>query len=316
DGGAHWVRSNAGINGPDVRALLVDPSNPGTIYSASGGTGPANPGGVYKSTDGGANWISISAGFPATAATALALDPIDPSVLYAGTNGGVFSMVQLPDEDGDGVPDLIENSGPNGGDANHDLAQDSAQNNVGTTAPGLFGTYGWQAGVANAQTTKARLRSALQAMNGGVASGGIQGGYFTVQVDNAACPQAVDVTADLAGPLGVDSVPHHGTYTYPRGLVHFEIPGCASSDVEVIFNAQTFGPGWTWRYYGPSTPGDNATMGWHDATSLVTSLVANDWKIHLANGAFGSYRPATVGSILFKGGPAYNEEIFEDKFDP
>lgn len=313
DGGAHWSVSNAGINGPDIRALLVDASNPGTIYAASAGTGPANPGGVYKSTDGGAHWVSISAGFPATAATALALDPIDPSVLYAGTNGGVFSMVQLPDDDLDGVPDLVENSGPNGGDANQDHQQDSGQKNVGTTAPGLFGAYGWQQGIVNA-TRLSRTQQLKTALNN-TAGQGIQGGYFTVQVNSAVCPQAVDVTADLPGPLGLDTVPHHGTYEYPRGLVHFEIPGCASSSVDVMFNAATFGAGWTWRYYGPSTPGDNSTMGWHDATSLVTSQIGNDWKIQLANGAFGSYRPASVNSILFKGGPAYNEEIFEDKFE-
>jgi hypothetical protein len=315
DGGANWLVSNAGINGPDIRALLVDANNPGTIYAASAGTGPANPGGVYKSTDGGADWISISAGFPATAATALALDPVDPSVLYAGTNGGVFTMVQLPDDDADGVPDLIENSGPNGGDANHDNSQDSVQTNVGTTAPGLFGAYGWQQGIANA-TREARtqqLKTSLKSLS--AAQQGIQGGYFTVQVNSASCQQAVDVTADLPGPLGLDTVPHHGTYEYPRGLVHFEIPGCASSSVDVMFNAATFGPGWTWRYYGPSTPGDNSTMGWHDATSLVTSQIGTDWKIQLANGAFGSYRPASVNSILFKGGPAYNGEIFEDKFE-
>lgn len=318
DGGANWTLSNAGIAGMDVRVLLADGNNPGTVYAGSAGSGAANPGGVYKSTDYGTQWTSISAGFPALSSTALALDPIDPSVLYAGTNGGVYTMVQLPDDDADGVPDLIENSGPNGGDANHDSQQDSGQANVGTTAPGLFGVYGWQQGVVNASSAARmqQLKDKLQQLKSGSTTDGIQGGYFTVQVDNAICPQAVDVTADLPGPLGLDKVPHHGTYTYPRGLVHFEVPGCASTDVDVIFNAATFGPGWTWRYYGPSTPGDNSTMGWHDATSLVASQITNDWKIHLANGAFGSYRPASVNSILFKGGPAYNEEIFTDNFEP
>jgi hypothetical protein len=314
DGGAHWFVSNAGINGPDVRALLVDPSTPGTLYAASGGLGPANPGGVYKSTDGGATWMSMSVGLPAFSALSLALDPVDSTVLYAGTSGGVYSIVQLPDDDADGVPDLIENSGPNGGDANHDDAQDSDQSTVGTTAPGLFGASGWQSGTANASQSAAlqQLQAAVAGMNSTQA--GIQGGYFTVQVDSG-CGQAVDVSPVNPGPLGKDKVPHHGTYTYPRGLLRFELPECASADVTVLFNAATFGSGWSWRFYGPSTPGDNATMGWHDATSLVTSQAGNAWHIHLTKGQFGSYRPAGTGSILFEGGPAYAETIFSDTFD-
>jgi hypothetical protein len=320
NGGASWAISNAGVSGPDVRALLVDPSNPGTIYAASGGLGPANPGGVYKSTDGGANWMSISVGLPAFSATALTLDPIDPTVLYAGTTGGVYSIVQLPDDDADGVPDLVENSGPNGGDANHDNSQDSVQTNVGTTAPGLFGGYGWQAGTNNASQAarSAQLQQKLQTLKTPQAgSGGIQGGYFTVQVSGG-CMQAVDISPVNPGPLGLDSVAHHGTYTYPRGLLHFELPQCGATSgatVDVMFNAATFGPGWSWRLYGPLTPGDSSTMGWHDATSLVLSQVGTDWQIKLVNGQFGSYRPAVSNSILFQGGPAYNETIFTDKFE-
>ena len=322
DGGQHWFVSNAGINGPDVRALLADPSNPGTIYAASGGLtlpngspDPTDPGGVYKSTDGGANWKSISVGFPAAQATALALDPIDPTVLYAGTSGGVYSIVQLPDDDADGVPDLIENAGPNGGDANHDNSQDSGQSNVSTTAPGLFGSYGWQAGMSNA--SQSARTSAIQQQIKSMKSSqdGIEGGYFTVQVEGSSCTQAVDVAPISPGPLGLDNVAHHGTYTYPRGLVRFEIPRCATANVDVMFNAATFGPGWTWRYYGPSTPGDSSTLGWHDATQLVQSIVGNDWLIHLAVGSFGSYRPTSTNSILFEGGPSYNDTVFSDNLE-
>ena len=315
NGGANWSVSNAGVNGPDVRALLADPSNPGTIYAASGGFGPAYPGGVYKSTDGGANWMSISVGLPSFSATALTLDPVDPTVLYAGTSGGVYSIVQLPDADADGVPDLVENSGPNGGDANNDASQDSIQHNVGTTAPGLFGGFGWQPGIDNATQAArtAQLQQKLQLLKTQQTSTGIQGGYFTVQV-NGGCAQAVDVAPINPGPLGLDQVKHHGTYTYPRGLLRFELPQCASANVDILFNAATFGSGWSWRYYGPSTPGDNSTMGWHNASSIVATQIGNDWKINLAAGAFGSYRPLGTNSILFEGGPAYNDTVFNDNF--
>src|SRR5262249_36854173 len=153
----------------------------------------------------------------------------DPTVLYAGTTGGVYSIVQLPDADADGVPDLIENSGPNGGDANHDSVEDAGQASVGTTAPGLFGAAGWQAGTGGASQAAAlaKLQDALQTMQAQTKApvqvdGGIQGGYFTVQV-NGGCPQAVDVSPILPGPLGQDTVAHHGTYTYPRGLLRFEL---------------------------------------------------------------------------------------------
>jgi hypothetical protein len=322
NGGASWSLSNAGITGPDVRALLVDPANPGTIYAASGGLGPANPGGVYKSVDGGATWMSMSVGLPAFSALSLALDPIDPSVLYAGTTGGVYSIVQLPDADSDGVPDLVENSGPNGGDANFDTSQDSGEQVVGTTALGLFGTFGWKPGTADASqaAAEAKLQQAIDAVHAqatsapGQANSGIQGGYFTVQVDGG-CAQAVDVAPVNPGPLGVDAVAHYGTYTYPRGLLRFELPECASASVKLIFNAAAFGPGWSWRFYGPSTPGDNSTMGWHDASALVTGKTATTWTIQLAKGQFGSYRPLGTGSILFEGGPAYDETIFSDRFE-
>ncbi len=317
DGGTNWFASNAGITGPDVRALLVDPTTPGTIYAASGGLGPANPGGVYKSIDGGATWMSMSVGLPAFSALALALDPVDSTVLYAGTTGGVYSIVQLPDSDADGVPGLVENSGPNGGDANRNSVQDSDEPNVGTTAPGLFGTSGWLAGTQNA-TQAARtalLQEKLQAMKTAQTdSSDLQGGYFTVQV-NGGCAQAVDVAPILPGPLGKDSVPHHGTYTYPRGLLRFELPQCDAASIDVIFNSAAFGSGWSWRFYGPSIPGDNSTMGWHDATSLVTNRTDTTWTMSLTKGQFGSYRPAGTGSILFEGGPAYNETIFNDKFE-
>jgi hypothetical protein len=316
NGGANWFASNAGITGPDVRALLADPSIPGTIYAASGGLGPANPGGVYKSTDGGATWMSMSVGLPAFSALALALDPVDSTVLYAGTTGGVYSIVQLPDADFDGVPNLIENSGPNGGDANKSGTQDSTESNVGTTAPGLFGTFGWQAGTENASQAArgALLQQKLQSMQTQQLESGLDGGYFTVQV-NGGCAQAVDVAPVNPGPLGKDSVPHHGTYAYPRGLLRFELPQCDTASVDVIFNAAAFGSGWSWRFYGPSTPGDNSTMGWHDATSLLTNRTATTWTMTLTKGQFGSYRPAGTGAILFEGGPAYAETIFTDKFD-
>src|SRR5581483_396663 len=279
DGGASWSISNSGVTGPDVRALLVDPTHPGTIYAASGGLGPANPGGVYKSTDGGANWISISVGLPAFSATARALDPSDSTILFAGTTGGVYSLVQLPDSDADGVPDAVENAGPNGGDANHDGTPDAQQHSVSTSSANLVGSYGWQPGIP----PSARPAELAAKLAGPRPQTGPTG-YFTVAVNGSTCGQAVDVAPVDPATVSADTVPHHGTYTYPDGIVRFELPRCGSANVDIVFDAASFGSGWSWRYFGPSTPGDDTTMGWHDATSLVLSRSGGDWKIALANG--------------------------------
>ncbi len=308
DGAEHWMLSNAGITAPDTRALLVDPNNPAIVYAASGGIGAANPGGVYKSLDGGVTWHSISVGLPAASATALALDPLDSRVLHAGTGGGVYTITQLPDADADGVPDLIENAGPNGGDADHDGIPDSQQATVSTTALGLLGSSAWKAGAAvDVDQQMAGLRSVLDA--------GTVGGYFTIKLIDGDCTHSVDVAPVDAGPYGLDRIAHRGTFDYPRGLVRFELPQCTTATVDVTFNGANFGTGWSWRYYGPSTPGDSTTMGWHDASSVVTSHTATTWRFHLAAGQFGSYRPGAAQSILFVGGPAENETLFSDGFD-
>lgn len=306
DAGAHWTLSNAGVTGPDVRALLVDPTNPGTVYAASGGIDAADPGGVFKSIDGGATWSSISVGLPAFSATALALDPNDASILYAGTNGGVYSLVQLPDSDGDGVPDIVEDAGANNGDADNDGIKDRNEPNVATVPAALAGTYGWQSGVAGANHPVARpLVPSSDLFVKAVPAG-----------NGTDCQRTVDTAKIDAVTLGVDSVAHHGTYTYPDGVVRFELPQCAAANVDVTYASGTFGPGWTWRYYGPRVPGDVSTLGWHDASSLLLSRVVGDWKIHLVNGQFGSYRPAAADSILFEGGPAYNDTVFDDNLEP
>ncbi len=307
DGGEHWSLSNAGITAPDTRALLVDPTDPSIVYAAGGGFDDANPGGVYKSRDAGASWQSISVGLPASSATALALDPVDPRVLHAGTTSGVYTITQLPDTDGDGVPDLIENSGPNGGDADGDGISDSQQAAVSTTALGLLGRSAWETGHGeDVAQVQARLQQLLDS--------GTVGGYFTVKLVDGDCSQSVDVAPVDAGPYGLDRVPHHGTYDYPRGLLRFELPQCSEATVDVIFNGAQFGNGWSWRFHGPSTPGDTATMGWHDANSLVTSRTANTWRILLRAGEFGSYRPGVAQSILFVGGPGQNDVVFNDGF--
>jgi hypothetical protein len=126
NGGVNWNDINTGLIsgfGTAVRALVIDPTNPSTIYAAlhtftstsgvykstdSGAswsqTGfdfnvralaidPVNPStlyvaadtsGLFKSTDGGDNWSTIHNGLLSTSIAAVAVDPVNPAILYAG----------------------------------------------------------------------------------------------------------------------------------------------------------------------------------------------------------------------------------------
>ncbi|HEY4231014.1 MAG TPA: hypothetical protein VGO79_12655, partial [Thermoanaerobaculia bacterium] len=61
-----------GYQGVTIDALVLDPSNPQTLYAAKSS-------GLFQSRDGGASWSLVSA-FPAGL---LAIAPSSPSVLYA-----------------------------------------------------------------------------------------------------------------------------------------------------------------------------------------------------------------------------------------
>lgn len=61
-----------------VRSIVVDPSNPSTIYLALSG------GGVWKTTDGGATWLPKTEALGSLSCGSLAMDPSNSSVLYLG----------------------------------------------------------------------------------------------------------------------------------------------------------------------------------------------------------------------------------------
>jgi photosystem II stability/assembly factor-like uncharacterized protein len=64
--------------------LVLDPSNPNTLYAGKNGEG------VFKSTNGGDSWHPINSGLTNLEVRALVIDPTQPQTLYAGTGGGVF----------------------------------------------------------------------------------------------------------------------------------------------------------------------------------------------------------------------------------
>jgi hypothetical protein len=295
NGGTNWVDSSSGLTSADIRALLVDPVDPSILYAAGGGTS-GNPGGVFKSYDHGATWHSISIGLPADAALALALDPNDHNKLYAGTSSGAWEMTQSLDSDYDGVSDIQEDLGPNGGDSNLDTIPDREQADV---------TY-----VPPHESAKAPTRGAAVAA-------APSSNDFAVQVtkQGGSCTQTQDVQAKSAAANGPDVIASNLDYAYDVDLVQFEILDCAGTTVKITWPNFTFGPGWKFRFYGPATPGDDASVAWYDFSPHAVQLDAHSWQITLTRGAFGSYRPAVTGAILFQGGPGYDDQLFAGDFD-
>lgn len=84
-GTGNWSEVGPANIGGRTRAIVIDPSNPGTIYAA----GVA--GGVWKSLDGGASWAATDDAMLNLAVVSLAIDPVQPSTLYAGTGEGFFN---------------------------------------------------------------------------------------------------------------------------------------------------------------------------------------------------------------------------------
>ena len=87
--------------------------------------------------------------------------------------------------------------------------------------------------------------------------------------------------------------------------------------MELIFHNADFSDsyGWSLRYYGPSTPGNEDTIGWHDVSQLAEQVSPNRWRVQLQANSFGSYRPVD-DRILFIGGPACRDaRVFVDDFE-
>jgi len=316
DGGANWVDVGSGIPaGLDIRVIIVDRGNPDIVYVAGGGS-PANPGAIYKSVDGGLSFRSISIGLPADSALSLAADPVDPRVIHAGTERGVWSLTQVPDTDGDGAPNNNESVAinPGGGplgDGNNDGTPDALQGDVGSSIV-LFAP----------EIEPLRLGRGTRALMSATPQGPTAS--FTIDVLGSTCTRANDVAGSVAADKGRDFI--NGTsgraYEYPRDLVRFELPLCGAAQVDVFFPNVTAGglpdfndERWSFRIHGPSTPGVDATIGWHDLGARAQKINGTTWRLTLDANQFGSFRPVD-NAILFQGGPAFNDDrVFGNGFE-
>lgn len=80
-----WTGIGPGNIGGRVRAIVIHPTIPTTMWTGSAG------GGLWKTTNGGASWAPLNDFLASLAACALVLDPTNPDVLYAGTGEGFYN---------------------------------------------------------------------------------------------------------------------------------------------------------------------------------------------------------------------------------
>ena len=84
DGGRTWKPIFDAVPVPSIGALAVAPSNPKTIYVATGEQGKGR--GIFKSTDGGETWASAGLA-DNTLFEGLIVDPQNPNIVIAGASG-------------------------------------------------------------------------------------------------------------------------------------------------------------------------------------------------------------------------------------
>ncbi len=79
-----WAWIGPGNVGGRLRSILINPTDPNTMYVGAAG------GGVWKTTNAGTSWAALPNFVPSLAIGCMIFDPSDPQTLYVGTGEGVF----------------------------------------------------------------------------------------------------------------------------------------------------------------------------------------------------------------------------------
>lgn len=136
NGGNNWVWASSGIWDQGtvlgMRAVVVDPSQPSTLYAATW-----HGGAVFKSTDAGNSWKTANVGLAGKKIYSLVIHPKYPQLLYAaawnsGTGGGIYKTAN-----GGGSWSLMGL----GADSIYAIAPDQNSTNIvyaGTAGDGLY----------------------------------------------------------------------------------------------------------------------------------------------------------------------------------
>lgn len=179
------------------------------------------------------------------------------------------SVVQPSDNDSDGVNDAVENAGPNGGDGNDDGTLDSLQADVST----ILDSTG--------------------------------DNYLTLELeDGGTCNQISDFSVSAE----TDQASADTGYDYPMGLNSFTIPCADSVNGKIYYHAVESLDSFTYRKYGPTTPGDISSDSWYDSgftysTATVGSNTVATASFSLTDGALGD-DTGNDDSIVDDNGPA------------
>ena len=286
--GATWVR--AGLAARTIRQIVVSPGNPNLIYVALSGTA-GGPGGVVRSKDAGVTWRSISVGLPAPGAFALVARG---NQLFAGTPTGVYDYFDGPDNDQDNVGDQVENDAPNGGDLNFDGTLDSLQSNSSSY---LIKSVDDD----DSPTPPQRGRTNYSNQETGGANREGAGELGCSQLNNAYGIDPEIYPADV----------HSSGIEYDAsdlGLVNVELEDCSGAVITVRYDDGAFTDplNWSWRNYGPTSPGDDATFAWYVFPG-AQRINSTTWRLTINANQLGAYRN-DPNSILLRGGPSFFPE--------
>ena len=83
DGGETWAAAQDGLSAAgDVRALVIDPRSPSTIYAVT-------QAGVFRSTDAATTWSAFNSGLPSLLVSSVSIDRTG-TLLRAATASGLF----------------------------------------------------------------------------------------------------------------------------------------------------------------------------------------------------------------------------------
>lgn len=83
-----WTWRGPGNIGGRIRAILIHPTTPNTMYVGSCG------GGIWKTTNGGTSWFPLNEFMASLSVGCMWMDRTNPDVLYAGTGEGFFEAVE------------------------------------------------------------------------------------------------------------------------------------------------------------------------------------------------------------------------------
>lgn len=83
-----WTPIGPGNIGGRIRAIIIHPNDPNTIWLGS------TSGGIWKTTTGGTTWMPQDDFMASLAVGCMIIDPADPNTLYAGTGEGFFESIE------------------------------------------------------------------------------------------------------------------------------------------------------------------------------------------------------------------------------